>query len=334
MTDQTSDNTPGLLYLTASDMQSLGVTVADVARLLEEVFRHKAAGETVVPPGTLFHRQPLGWFNSLISFVPPLGFAGCKFQCGSPKPAPGAPSIQGLYILSENASGAMVALMDSRWLTAIRTAAVGALMARYEAPPGARQLAILGCGLQGRLQLEALKSGAPTLETCLAYDIDPAAARRYADEMDGRFGVAVTPVDSAEAAVRGSDIVMTAGPILKDRRPVIAADWLKPGCFVFAQDRDCYVTDDAIRAMDAVVTDDRADVAQAQAHEGFFAAVTRVDKELSEIVRDGRGARRRPEDRVLALMLGIGLEDLGAAVEYYRRAKARGVGTMLPPGWR
>ena len=329
-----TDATPGLLYLTASDMQSLGVTIADVARLLEEVFRHKAAGDVTMPPGTLFHRPPLGWFNSLISFVPPLGFAGCKFQCGSPKPAPGAPSIQGLYILAENASGAMVALMDSRWLTAIRTAAVAALMARYDAPPGARMLGIIGCGLQGRLQLEALKSGAPTLERCLAYDIDPAVARRYADEMDGRFGVAVTPVASAEAAVRGCDIVMTSGPILKDRRPSIRPDWLKPGCFVFAQDRDCYITDDAIRAMDAVVTDDRADVEQAKAHEGFFGAVGRVDKDLAEIVREGVGARRKPEDRVLALMLGIGLEDLGAAVEYYRRARDKGVGTMLPPGWR
>ena len=51
-------------------------------------------------------------------------------------------------------------------------------------------------------------------------------------------------------------------------------------------------------------------------------------------MRDGAGARRRPEDRVLALMLGIGLEDLAAAVEYFRRAHDKGVGTALPPGWR
>ena len=268
----------GLLYLTAGDLQQLGLTTARVAGVLEEAFRHKAAGRVVMPGMTFFHREAAQWFNSMVCWIAPLGFAGCKFQSGdSGNPARGLPSIQGLYMLCECEGGRMVALMDARWLTAIRTAAVGALFARSAARPGAATLGILGCGLQGRLQLEAIKAVVPSLRHCRAYDTVPAHAVRYKDEMDGRFGVSIEIVGTPEAAVRGADIVMTSGPIQKVRTPAIRDEWVAPGCLVITLDRDSYITDEAIAGMDLLLSDDRAALMHAKAHEGAFQSVGRID---------------------------------------------------------
>jgi len=322
----------GLLYLTASDLQQLGLTTGRVAGVLEEAFRHKAAGRVVMPGMTFFHREAAQWFNSMVCWIAPLGFAGCKFQSGdSGNPARGLPSIQGLYMLCESEGGRMVALMDARWLTAIRTAAVGALFARHAARPGASTLGILGCGLQGRLQLEAIKAVVPSLQKCRAYDTVPEHAARYRDEMDRRCGVAIEIVGTPEAAVRGADIVMTSGPIQKVRAPAIRDEWIAPGCLVITLDRDSYITDEAIAGMDRLLSDDRDALMHSKHHEGAFPSVARIDADLTDIAAGHATVRRAPEDRIAVFVNGLGIEDLAAAIEIYRLAREKQAGTVLPP---
>lgn len=322
----------GPRYLTATDLQGLGVTIGRIADVLEEAFRHKAAGSVVSPPMTFFHRETGGWFNSMVCSIAPLGYAGCKFQSGdATNPSRGLPSIQGFYLLSESAGGRMVALIDARWLTAIRTAAVGALFARREARKGAAALGILGCGMQGRLQLEALKAEVPSIAHCKAYDIDAAIAERYRQECSGRFGVDIEIVSTPEAAVRGMDIVMSSGPIQKNRKPAIQADWIVPGCLYISLDRDSYITDEAVTAMDLVFSDDREALVHAREHENAFHAVARVDADLTEIA-SGRAVTRGNERQKIAVFVnGLGIEDLAAAIETYKLAQEKRAGIVLPP---
>ena len=194
--------------------------------------------------------------QEVASAAPALGFAGCKWQSGDPaNPARDLPYIQGLYILTEDETGQMVALMDAKWITGKRTAAASALVARHLAKTNDTQLAILGCGLQGRAHLEAIKGEVPTLTHCLAYDIMPDRQAAYVAELDGRFDVTVTGAESAEAAVRGADIVVTGGPISEKRQPTLAPEWVSPGALLITIDYDSYVTDACIAAMDLVLTD-------------------------------------------------------------------------------
>ena len=318
-------------YLTTSDLEALGLTIGAIADALQEAFRHKAAGHVVSPPMTFFHRDKGGWFNSMVCSIPPLGFAGCKFQAGDAgNAARGLPSIQGMYILCEDAGGRMVAIIDARWLTAIRTAAVGALFARREARAGAAAVGILGCGLQGELQLQAFREVVPTLTSCRAYDTVPGQARKYREKM-AATGLRIEIVDSPEAAVRGADIVMSSGPIVKARKPSIAADWLSPGALYISLDRDCYITDAAVAAMDLVLSDDREALFHAKEHEASFTSVARVDADLCDIARGGAATRRSQADRVAVFVNGLGIEDLAAAVAAYRRAEEKDAGLRLRP---
>ncbi len=322
----------GPRYLTASDLEGLELTISRMADAIEEAFRHKAAGHVVSPPMTFFHREKGGWFNSMVCSIAPLGFAGCKFQAGdSTNPARGLPSIQGIYVLCEDAGGKMVALIDARWLTAIRTAAVGALFARRYARAGAATVGILGCGAQGRLQLQAFKEAVPSVARARAFDTSPEEAQKYLREMSGRHGVKIEIVASPGAAVRGADIVMSSGPITKVRNASIAPDWIAPGCLYVSLDRDSYITDGAIDALDLLLSDDREALFHAREHESSFAHVGRIDADLLDVARGGAVERRTAQQRIGVFVNGLGIEDLAAAVAVFRAAEERDAGMKLAP---
>ena len=266
------------------------------------------------------------------SSCPPLGFAGCKWQSGDPaNPSRGLPYIQGLYILNDNDSGEMVAVMDARWITGKRTAAASALVARYQARRDSRELALLGCGLQGRAHLEALATELPSLERCRVYDIAPQVQKDFVAAFDCRHNhVRVTGCDDAEQAVRGADVVITGGPINQERNPSIPSGWIKNGALVVTIDYDSYVTDECIAAMDIVLTDDREQIEDARRNEGKFTGVTRLDTDIAAMIAAGLGIRQDDEQRIMAFNLGIALEDVATAAEIYRRAAEQNIGVRLP----
>ena len=320
-----------ILYLSNRDLEELGLSLGEIVPILEEMFRRKASGDTVQPPKIFFHRGGPRFYSSMVSSAPGLGYAGCKWQSGDPEnPARGLSYIQGLFILSEDATGQPVAIMDSKWVTGNRTAAASAVAAKHLARRDARTIAILGCGLQGRKNLEALKAVLPSLARCQAYDVVAEREAAFVHETHDRWGVSVVGAGSAEGAVRGADIVITAGPIEHHRRATLMPEWLAAGSLTIALDYDSYVTDAAIAAADLVLTDDRRQIEDARQREGKFTGVRRIDAELADLLTTGRGRRTHEEQRVLVFNLGIALEDLATGVEILNRARKKKAGTLLP----
>ena len=320
-----------ILYLSNGDLEQLGLSLGEIVPILEEMFRRKANGGTVLPPKIFFHRGGPRFYSSMVSSAPGLGYAGCKWQSGDPEnPARGLSYIQGLFILSEDVTGQPVAIMDSKWVTGNRTAAASAVAAKHLARQGARTVAILGCGLQGRKNLEALKAVLPSLARCQAYDVVAEREAAFVAQTHERWGVLVAGAGSAEAAVRGADIVITAGPIEDHRRATLMREWLAPGSLTITLDYDSYVTDAAIAAADLVLTDDRGQIEDARQREGKFTGVRRIDAELAELLTTGQGRRTKEDQRILVFNLGIALEDLATGIEILNRARQKKVGTLLP----
>ena len=320
-----------ILYLSNRDLEELGLSLGEIVPILEEMFRRKASGDTVQPPKIFFHRGGPRFYSSMVSSAPGLGYAGCKWQSGDPEnPARGLSYIQGMFILSEDATGQPVAIMDSKWVTGNRTAAASAVAAKHLARRDARTIAILGCGLQGRKNLEALKAVLPSLARCQAYDVVAEREAAFVHETHDRWGVSVVGAGSAEGAVRGADIVITAGPIEEHRRATLMPEWLAAGSLTIALDYDSYVTDAAIAAADLVLTDDRGQIEDARQREGKFTGVRRIDAELADLLSTGRGRRTHEGQRILVFNLGIALEDLATGVEILNRARKKKAGTLLP----
>ena len=136
--------------------------------------------------------------------------------------------------LTEHETGQMVALMDAKWITGKRTAGLSA----RGAPIGKDQRYTTR---HSRLRSTRARSprgdqGESHLTHCRAYDIMPDRQAAYVAELDGRFDVTVTGAESAEAAVRGADIVVTGGPISEKRQPTLAPEWVSPGALLITID--------------------------------------------------------------------------------------------------
>jgi ornithine cyclodeaminase/alanine dehydrogenase len=296
-------------YIYATELEKLGFEMGGLVEILEEAFRVKAQGHAIMPPKVFFYRDGNTFYSAMTSASAHLGFGGCKWQSGDPKnPERGLPYIQGLYILNENKTGQVRAVIDAEWITAQRTAAASALVVKYQARADAKKLGMLGCGLQGRKHIEAIEAVRPDLEECICFDVRQDA--------------------------RASDILITGGPIEVVRKPTIKPDWINPGCLVVTIDYDAYITDQAIADMDIILTDDVGQIEEERRTNQKFLGVRRLDTTLADLVTFGKGKRQSDSQKILGLNLGIALEDLAFAIEILRRAEERGLGINLPIGMR
>src|SRR5262249_56609110 len=123
----------------------------------------------------------------------------------------------GVVIRADARAGRVLAVMDPIEIPILRTGAATALAARHLARPDAAVATVCGCGVQGRVQLEALLT-TRALKQVFAHDRDRAAADRFARERSSALGVPVETAGDLAAAVQQSDIVVTCTPA---REPLI-----------------------------------------------------------------------------------------------------------------
>ncbi|MEE9562575.1 MAG: ornithine cyclodeaminase family protein, partial [Thermoanaerobaculia bacterium] len=155
-TDSSSSHA-GLLYLSQSDVASLGVTITEIIDAVEKMFEEKAAGRVEMPPKPGIHPQPDSFIHAMPAYIPAMKSAGIKWVSGFPENyRRDLPYVSGLIVLNDPETGLPLAVMDCVWITAQRTAAASAVAAKYLARTDAETIGILGCGVQGRSHLRAL----------------------------------------------------------------------------------------------------------------------------------------------------------------------------------
>ncbi len=261
--------------------------------------------------------------------LPALGSAGVKWVSGYPgNQLRGLPYINGLLILNDPDTGLPLAVMDCVWITAARTGAATALAARYLARPESSVAGILGCGVQGRSNLEALSVSFP-ITGARAYDTNADAARRFAEEMSARLDIEVRAVAQPREAVAGCDLVVTAGPILKHPHATIKAGWLEEGAFASLVDYDTYWDRAALKELDLFCTDDVPQLRHYQ-EMGYFQDIPPIHADLGELAVGRRPGRTDARQRTASANLGLALDDMAVAPLVYRRALEMGLGTWLP----
>jgi ornithine cyclodeaminase/alanine dehydrogenase len=147
--------------------------------------------------------------------------------------------------------------------------------------------------------------------------------------MGQRTGLTIQPVSRPREAVTGCDIVVTAGPILKQPHATIQAGWLEPGAFASPVDYDSYWHGDALVQADKFCTDDTAQLRYYQ-QVGYFQHIPAVHADLGELAAGKRPGREQADERIICCNLGLAIDDMATAVLIYRRAVERGIGTWLP----
>ncbi len=304
--------------------------MAAVIRAVEEAFVEKGNGRVEMPPKPGIHPLPDAFIHAMPAYIPKMGAAGMKWVGGFPQNmSRNLPYISGLLILNDPETGFPISVMDCTWITAKRTGAATAVAAKYLARADSSSIAIFGCGVQGRSNLEALKTVFPKLDRVQAYDVNESATKAFCAEASRLWNMEAVACTDPREACRDADIVVTTGPILKNPSPVIQRSWLRDGVFLSPVDFDSYLQPEVFAAADKFYTDDLAQ--QSYYKEiGYFQTLREPQGDLGELVIGKKPGRSHSKEITIALNLGIALEDMATAIVIYRQAQAKGIGRILP----
>jgi ornithine cyclodeaminase/alanine dehydrogenase-like protein (mu-crystallin family) len=323
-----------LLVLSHDDVRRL-LSMEDCIELMSDVLADLARGR-VWQPLRFVVRPPER--TSLMGLMPahraePEQAYGLKAICIFPEnPSKGLDAHQGGVLLFDGETGRLRALLDGSAVTAVRTAAVSAVATRALARPESRELAILGSGVQARSHLEALATVLP-FQRVRVWSRTAEHAHALAAGAEVPFPVEV--VESAEAAVRDADVVVTA---TSSREPVVRREWLAPGVHINAVGSSIPST----RELDAETVGDAAlfaDARESLVNEAgdYLLAVREVGigpdhirAELGEVLVGSRQGRGSADELTVFKSLGLAVEDLAAAEHVFERARTEGAGTVVP----
>jgi len=318
-----------LLHLTEEDVASLAVPMTEVIGALEVAFREHGEGRTEMPPKPGVHPLPGTFIHAMPAHIPALHAVGIKWVSGYPENAVrGLPRITGLLILNDEDTGLPLAIMDCTWVTAKRTGAATALSAKHLARPDSETVGILGCGVQGRSNLEALMTLFP-ISRVIAYDPVLDQVQRFAAQVSAQHGVAVVVADEPRKAVSGCDLVVTAGDD-RHRHCTIKPGWFEEGGFASLVDMDVYWDDGALQQADKLTTDDLPQLESYQRRGYHFQGIPPVYATLGEMASGRKPGRTGARERTMACNIGAAIGDIATATLVYEQALARGVGRWLP----
>ncbi|MGP4079460.1 cyclodeaminase [Pseudalkalibacillus sp. R45] len=236
----------------------------------------------------------------------------------------GLPSGNGLMMLISTQTGIPQALLlDNGYLTHIRTAAAGAIAAKYLSRDNIETVGVIGAGDQARYQVHALKL-VRNFKNVLVYSRSLDRAAQYAKEMSVELGLEVQAVNNAETVVRQSDVVITTTPA---NDPVIKADWLYPGLHITAMGSDAEhkqeIEAEVLARADRLVCDTKAQCARlGELHHALASGVLKDDSAVIEIGQlTSQQIIGREDDNQITVcdLTGTGVQDTAIALFAYNQ---------------
>jgi ornithine cyclodeaminase len=317
-----------VLVLNQHEVESL-LDMEGCIDAMAEALSALARGELSMPLRSVFAPGD----GTLIGLMPSHRAGGSpvyalKTVCVFPdNPERGLDAHQGTVTLFDGETGEVRALLNASAVTAIRTAAVSGVATRLLARENARELAILGAGVQARTHVESMRAVRP-FERIRVYSRTREHAEQFADEVGAE--VAASPED----AIRGADVVVTA---TSSAEAVLFRDWLDPGTHVNAvggrppQMREL----DPRLIADSGFYVDRRESTEAEAGDYRDALESgaiqpgHIRGEIGEILIGAAPGRQSDDELTVFRSMGLAVEDLAAAEYVVRRARADGVGSEV-----
>jgi alanine dehydrogenase len=321
---------PATLLLTRSDVARV-LSLSECIAAVEEGFRLEGEGE-IQPPSILGVHAPQGGLHVKA------GFLGLDRPCIVAKANAnfphnvrrhGLPTIQGVVIVVDGDNGYPLAVMDSIEITLQRTGAATAVAARHLARSESRAAAIIGCGMQGRVQLCALRE-VLVLERLTVHDLDREALDRFVRWARDDLKLDARAASSASDAVRDADVVVTC---TSSTRAVLEDADVRPGTFIAAVGADNehkWEIDPQLFPRCKVVVDNLNQCATiGDLHHAIeHGAMTRdaVHGDLGSVVAGTKPGREHDNEITLFDSTGIALQDAVTAALVLRRATDQGLG--------
>ncbi|MEM5470231.1 ectoine utilization protein EutC [Hoeflea sp. AS60] len=320
--------------LTEADLRGLVKLDLDAIDCVEQAFAALASGDVVMPPILSMAIAPFnGEVDVKTAFVPGIDSFAIKISPGFfDNPKIGLPSTSGLMVLFSARTGMLEALLlDNGYLTDVRTAAAGAVAARYLSRADATTACILGAGCQGQMQLKALCLVRP-IEKATIWARDPEKAATTAVQLTADLGIEVTAAADVATAVSSADVIVTTTPAA---HPILKAEWLRPGQHITAmgsdQDHKNELDPACFSKADLYVPDRLSQTRMlGELRSAIAAGVVEAGADFAELgmIVAGKASGRPSDDAItIADLTGTGIQDTAIATFASKRALAVNAGT-------
>lgn len=330
-----------VLFLNQEDVKKCGGEDMSLAiDVMESVFSLHHKGDYVLPNksvlrwGDIDSETTRGRVNSMpASIGGEFQSVGIKWISSSPTNPDkyGLPRASGIIILNDYETLFPKAIMDGMLLSAMRTGANSGVAAKYLAREDSKVLGLIGAGAQNKTQLMAMKSVLKNLTEVKINDLNKERAHLFAEEMSEKVNLPIKVVDTAEEAVRGSDVFITA---TVSKTPIVKYEWIDKGSlYLHVGSHECEY--EVIEKADKIVVDDWEELKHRGVEtislmyaEGEFNE-SRIDAQLGEIVNNIKHGRMNNDEFIYFNSVGMGIQDVALASIVYEKAVEKKIGKQL-----
>ena len=320
--------------LTEQQVHSL-LPMPDLIAAMESALAKFSAREVLQPVRSVLTVGPTkAYFGLMPAYVPSPASLGAKLvTVFGENHKRDLPSHLATILLLDPETGALQAIMDGRYITEARTAAVSAVSTRFLAKADAATLAIIGSGVQARSHLEAYQL-VRQLKEVRIWSPKPRSREQFVEDMGGHVPIPIVACGSAEAAVRGADLIVLA---TSSPTPVIDDAWVSKGAHVVgvgACRPNQQEMPPALVARSRLYVDSKAAALVESGDVVMNVAAKLFDEshirgEIGELVLGRVAGRASADDITVFKSLGMAVEDVVAADLVFRRASESGAGTEL-----
>lgn len=324
-----------IAILTEKDLRQYVTLGPDIVAVIEQAFRLLASGTVVMPPILSMEiAEAHGEVDVKTAYLPGFDNFAIKVSPGFfDNPKIGLPSLNGLMILFSARTGLVTALLlDNGYLTDIRTAAAGAVATKYLAPKRVETAAVLGTGLQARLQIAAAHLVRP-FKRVKVWGRDKAKAEACAMDIAKALKIKAEAVTEAASAVGEAQLVVTTTAA---KKPILKAEWLHKGLHITAMGSDQAGKNEidprATALADLYVCDRVTQAAElGELRAARRAGLMNKDEppELGQIIAGSHPGRISESAITICDLTGTGAQDTAIASHAYALARKAGIGSMI-----
>ena len=320
-------------YLSQEDIISLNIPYEDVIDATEKVMSEFGKGSCQLPVKIHVNTRPQTYINAMPAYVGgEHDITGLKWVAGYPENrGKGLPVTWGIMVMNNSETGAVDAIMDARRITAIRTAAVAAVTAKYCKVQNTHSMTIIGAGEQGRWNARLLKLVIPELRRIYIGDINEEVIQGYLTKMRPLMpDVEFLPFFSNEdrqKAIDHSQILLTATQ--RGDKPLIYCEMLHKGMLGIPLESTAWEGKTYTRFADRFVCDDW-NLVQTYLKDGKYTdGLPEEYHTLGDIINGKSPGRADESEFVIASSHGVALSDVAVGQMVLEKARKAGVGTLL-----
>lgn len=312
-------STHSIPHISEADLNGFDIKAYDIVMMIEQAIRGAEAGKVwaapkavIDPPDSRYIMATLGVMDE-----PPI-VATKSLVLNEENLDVGLPQINSLVTLLHGVTGVPLATVDGNWITAIRTAGLSAVAAKYMANENATSIGLVGTGLQAQSHLKLFADMFPLARIKVF-----GRGQKNIDilcELGRQLGLDARVAETAQDAVQNVDLVVTSVTHTGVTGAFLDADWLSPGCFLSSVDLGLPWHTESFAKLDRVIIDD---LIQEATLPNKLVNPDDVDGDLSRLITGKVTGRSSDDDRTAFVFRGHALGDLALSALAYQKYQAQ-----------